>query len=625
MTGENRPRSIHVRVPSIRLTVESLQGPPTLRASFVDSAEKKGYLESAEVLGRGSFGVISLVKDEATGELRAMKSAKRKDSWTEERLQMEAKILQNLDHPHILRIFSWHQDGDVVHMFTEVSRGGELMKVVRHARCHSQTVPEAWAVTCFRQTLEALVYIHSKGIVHKDLKGENLLLLRSTDGPNGQAFFRPPHVVICDLGLAEVCHREKHGLRAVCVAGTPSTMAPEVWNREVGPPCDIWSVGCMVYELFSGRLPFCGRIDAKGRRPESLLKQGPDWTRFMASEQAKLLCQKLLTFQVAQRPTAAQALKDVWFEQAMVSITKEEGHHLCHAMQQWHKRNPSQRALSLLLAVNCTSLKPIAALFSSFDADHSGTLDPAEIVAALMATGVDRETAKETAEALDVNNDGFCEYLEFSAAALPSQEKVFNLLLQQEFARRDLRKRGVLSPAELAALLGALRPVAQKHGLTLQTLDANNDGEVSFGEFCEYFGASCACDGTSTSNLMQFLDIDAPTYAQTPLTGNYVEPSSYLRQRPAWKGSVAAKQPAIQHPLAPGPEAAIEHQAPPLATASRKKDHSIRLISGFDPDEGCSDWTQSAFLLKQMSVFTWGSRKKEKKDRDLHKKDIISL
>jgi len=592
-------RRTGLRSLSSRLTADSLKGPLTLRASFVDTSAETAdaFSETSKVLGRGSFGVVSLVRDKRTGEPRAMKTSKRRATWDQDRFEMEARLLQNLDHPHILRIFSWFEEGDSISILMEVSDGGELLQLVQAARLQSYQVPEAWAMTGFCQAFEALVYIHAKGVVHKDLKGENLLLLKRTEGPQGEPFFRAPHVVICDLGLAEVCHEVMGKFRACQPAGTPSFMAPEVWKGNFGPASDIWSMGCIIFELFSGSPAFRIRSgDAGTARADVTLQRGPNWALFQGSSQAQSLCRKLLSFPERKRPTAEKCLADVCLKQRMASITKEEIFHLCQVVKQWPSRSRSQRALCLILAASCTSLKPIAAMFARFDKDHSGTLDMAEIVAALTANGVDAATAADTARAVDVNRDGVCEFLEFAAAALPSQEADFQAMLRQQFRYLDVDNRGLLAPAEVASFLEELGQLAANHGLTPQDLDLDGDGSVSFNDFCEYFGAG------RISSETQVLTCSAVESCSAEMDGQL---------------STESVKDTILHPLSIFPTPRMPRSDPnevqgpssceldgrSAAVVQQKGPALGPLISSIGFQGGCTDWTQMSFLFGISKLF----------------------
>lgn len=438
--------------------------------------------------------MVHLMQEKSTGQCRVLKTVLRPEGWDDDRLKLEAEILQNLDHPHILRIFRWYEDHEAVNIVMEHCEGGELLKCVREGRRRGEELNEQWIALALRQIFEALVYIHAKGVVHKDLKGQNLLLLHSTESEDGSVFKIMPHIVVCDLGIAEVCARGIFGLRGNKVAGTPATMAPEVWQGSCGPKSDVWSMGCVMFEIFTNRLPFDvdgNIVEAAKQRTKwlEMHKKGPKWELMKCSEAAKAVCKSLLTFKETSRAAAVDILKHEWFQVCNApTLTPEEVDSLCSTLCTWRDRSPTQRALCLKMAVGCTCISKFARVFTMFDTDNSGILDRSEVVSALMSLGVDKQMAKKTAAALDINGDNSCEYIEFSAACLLSLEDQFDELLRQEFRSLDVRKAGELSDKELAPLLSELQKLATSRGLKLAELDTDGDGSCSFEEFCAYFG-----------------------------------------------------------------------------------------------------------------------------------------
>lgn len=475
-----------------------LAGPKTLRSNLVVGEGRKVEvkdLETLELLGQGAYGQVHKVQERATGQCRVLKTVVRPDGWDDDKLKLEAELLRHLDHPHILRIFNWYEDGDAINIVLEHCEGGEVLKVVKAGRRQGIVVAEKWLATAVRQTFEALVYLHSKGVVHKDLKGQNLLLLHQLATDDLVHLFQTmPHIVICDLGIAEVCCRGIFGLRGRRVAGTPCTMAPEVWRGTCGPRSDVWSMGCVMFELFTNKLPFevLGGVKA-ARQQERWAEQhrrGPNWALMERSPQAQNLCRALLTYKEAQRPSASDCLKHPWFSICEDDdvLSEREITALCQAMLSYRKRNPMQRALCLKMAVGSPAISRFARIFTKFDKDHSGILDHTEVISALRALGIDKSTAKKAASALDVNGDNSCEYIEFVSACLFSLEGQFDELLRQEFKALDRKQKGELTDEEFQLLIEELKPIAESRGLQLESIDADGDGRVSFDEFCSYFG-----------------------------------------------------------------------------------------------------------------------------------------
>jgi len=460
-------------------------------------------LESpGELLGKGCYGSVFQRREISTGHIRAVKEVKKRDDWNDERMRKEAEVLQQLDHPHVLRIFAWYADAQTVYMVMEYCAGGELVQAVSLAKASGELMPEAWPAIAMRQVFEAIAYCHAKGIIHKDLKSGNLLLLNDRQERCG-LFKISPHVIVADLGLADQFRTSRvfpplPSWSHQKVAGTPSTMSPEVWRGTCGPKADIWSLGCVMFELLTGRLPFKLPPSAKDRcDAEAWLevhRAGPPWGSLHYSKEAKDLCRLLLTFKERTRPAARECLRHSWFMKAAELNDKEAQTELlrnvCDAVLRWRDKNPMQRALCLKLALDSPIVNRFASVFSLFDVDNSGTLSQAELIRALVDMKVAESTATRVARALDVNDDGSCEYLEFVAACLSSLDDQFEEMLKVEFTALDWQGRGELGARDMAPLLNKLQPLAADHGIELQDLDINGDGVICYSEFCNYFGAS---------------------------------------------------------------------------------------------------------------------------------------
>eukprot|EP00268_Persea_americana_P046826 TRINITY_DN4843_c0_g1_i1.p1 TRINITY_DN4843_c0_g1~~TRINITY_DN4843_c0_g1_i1.p1 ORF type:complete len:464 (+),score=99.48 TRINITY_DN4843_c0_g1_i1:157-1548(+) len=191
-----------------------------------------------EVIGRGSFGSVNLAigLDEEEPLLMAVKSAPLSHSSS---IQKEIEILSQLqDCPQILRSFGHHvttENGHLLYnIFLEYAAGGSL--------AHRGKLPESAVRSYTASVLKGLGYIHQMGFVHCDIKLGNILLCAED-------------VKIADFGLAKKA-REKAEEESdeFCLRGTPLYVAPEsVARREVEPPSDIWSLGCAVVEMITGK------------------------------------------------------------------------------------------------------------------------------------------------------------------------------------------------------------------------------------------------------------------------------------------------------------------------------------------------------------------------------------
>jgi len=204
------------------------------------------------------------------------------------------------DHPRIVKLRGIFDSPDTLFIAMDLMEGGELYDEI--IRRETFTEKEASYVTS--QLLEALVYLHGKGFVHRDLKLENLLL-KSHNSLD---------IKVADFGLSRHINP---GSRANTACGTPFYVAPDILLADTsfgyGPPVDMWAVGVILYILLSGRLPFSGGDgdDDDEALFTNILEAKLVWKKpqfDVVSDEAKNLISQLITADPADRLTAEQAL-----------------------------------------------------------------------------------------------------------------------------------------------------------------------------------------------------------------------------------------------------------------------------------------------------------------------------
>jgi len=223
--------------------------------------------EVGKLLGEGATGQVFKVTDRATEQPYAMKKMATFGSKSiAEEVEHELSLLRQLRHRHIIQMVDCFTGPSHVWMVLELVSGGELSAHV--AECSHWS--EAETGRCLHQVLEGLVYMHGHGVVHRDIKLPNLL--RSDASPNFS-------VKIADLGAAAnvavpMAEGSALGIDTAKLkrvksltdeVGTPINMAPEVYDHSYGFQCDLWSLGCVAYELLTGEEPF---------NPDKLVEEG---------------------------------------------------------------------------------------------------------------------------------------------------------------------------------------------------------------------------------------------------------------------------------------------------------------------------------------------------------------
>jgi len=275
------------------LAITKMTQPPS--SKFTDNYELK------EELGKGAFSVVKRCVQRHTGLEFAAKiiNTKKLSARDFQKLEREARICRNLQHPNIVRLHENIQEEFFHYLVFDLVTGGELFEDIVAREFYS----EADASHCIQQILESVNHCHQNGVVHRDLKPENLLLASKAKGAA---------VKLADFGLAIEVQGDQQAWFGF--AGTPGYLSPEVLKKEpYGKPVDIWACGVILYILLVGYPPFW---DEDQQKLYAQIRGGaydfpsPEWDS--VTPEAKNLINQMLTVNPAKRIRAEEALKHPW-------------------------------------------------------------------------------------------------------------------------------------------------------------------------------------------------------------------------------------------------------------------------------------------------------------------------
>lgn len=229
---------------------------PTLRETTAPELERR--YEILDRIGIGGMASVYKARRKSDGRMVALKIPQEKfvsDTRFVKRFHREAEVLQKLKHPNIVRVYDHGAFGDTHYIAMEFLDGEELDRLIENRRLSVRT-----SIQIMRRVADALRHIHAQGIIHRDIKPGNIMILRNAIDEEGGV--DPTGVRLMDFGIAAGKVLTRLTITGARI-GTPVYMSPEqAKGQRIDHRSDIYSLGIVFYESLTGQAPFQGGYES---------------------------------------------------------------------------------------------------------------------------------------------------------------------------------------------------------------------------------------------------------------------------------------------------------------------------------------------------------------------------
>ena len=427
------------------------------------------FYEELETIGSGAFGLVKKVRLKSNPDtIRAMKIISKSNllkGINDSNLIEEIYILKNLDHPNIMKLYEFFMDKNNIFIISEFFDQGDLLTKIEKLGTMNQIVVKF----IMEQIFNAVAYLHTKGVLHGDIKLENVMLYTTTKKANQRftiinkkldlhksmerdlnKYFKKDsknqkakrvidditnyEIKLIDFGCSKLFSKKKHQ-KIKGIIGTSLYCSPEVIDNLYDEKCDEWSCGVLMYILLTGVVPFPGETEEEIFEKIKKCEYNFDSLKFKdVSENCKDLIKKLLEPNIKKRIKASEALRHPFFTEAFnpnKALTQNTDLSVLSKLVDI-KPLPSKfhEAITAFLCVNFINKdeeKRLREVFRYIDKEGKNVLSMKSIDDCLKENGYLMTNGKldYILKSLDSDSNGTIEYQEFLRGVC-DKESLFN-------------------------------------------------------------------------------------------------------------------------------------------------------------------------------------------------------
>ena len=446
----------------------------------------------------GTTGSVSKILHKELNIQRALKYINIKDN---QKLLGEAKkeisILKNLDHPNIEKIYEYYEkENESINIIMELVDGQELFsKLMKESRFSEQN-----AAIIMYQIFSSIKYCHDNGIIHRDIKAENIIV---QDEKN-------LFVKLIDFGSCEILTANK--LTSTYKVGSPSYIAPEILNgEEYDYSCDIWSLGVLMYYLICGNKPFTGNTEEeiyKAIKSNELKFKDKVWDNI--SNEAKNLIKNMLVKNKKKRININQALYSDWIIKNINKKNASNIHDEKYLKENIIKnivkfKNINQIQLLALFYIihnlidfnKNEQIKKITKEFYFYDKDGDGKLSEEEFYQMLLDGGVTKEDLNHIINDIwNIFGDNKGKFLSYESFILLSYEnkkelitdkiiqKIFKLIDKEKSLKINIEDLQIVYEGQEDLEKRKINPLVWEN--FYKKMELNNQEPITYSMFSKY-------------------------------------------------------------------------------------------------------------------------------------------